>query len=64
MCQNMKFAYCGHHGTQILIQYLGLFFCIFLEIAMQKSKDYPLELVFDRGKLQDSVFLKQMLNLR
>ncbi len=30
---------------------------------MQKSKDYPLELVFREGKLQDFVSLNQMLNL-
>ena len=27
---------------------------------MQKTKDYPLELVFGEGKLQDFVFLNQV----
>ena len=59
----IKISVLCHHGTQILIQYLGLFFCIFLEIAMQKSKDYPLELVFGEGELQDFVSMNQMFNL-
>ena len=41
----------------------GSFLLHFFREAMQNSRDYPLELVLEEGKLQDFVSLNQMLNL-
>ena len=60
----IKISVLCHQGTQILIQYLGLFFCIFFGISVQNSRDIALELAFSGRELQDFVSLNQMLNLR
>ena len=41
----------------------GSFLLRFFGSVMQNSRDYPPELVFGEGKLQDFVSLNQMLNL-